>query len=145
MLCCRGEVVDARSGGGAAVAATFSGINGAEGTVGDVVSVAVGMMREVKQDRSCCAETESSESHAVTGLSHETLRPRGSQALFIYYNQLHRLPSSTEATHFVDSGRNPKINMIILIGRYIQFNNVCGGAKASWQTAPASLPSYISP
>lgn len=48
MFCCCGEDGDASSGSVALVmAATFKGINGVVETVGDVVSVAVGMMKEV--------------------------------------------------------------------------------------------------
>ena len=43
MLCCRGEDDEASSGSDAA---TFRGINGVEGTVGEVVRVAVDMTSE---------------------------------------------------------------------------------------------------
>jgi hypothetical protein len=58
VLCCFGDDGDASSGSGAAaVAATFRGINGVAGRVGDVVSVAVGMMREAMKIKRCATKS----------------------------------------------------------------------------------------
>ncbi len=61
----------ASCGSGTAMAATFRGINVVEGTVGDVVSVAVGMMRSDTRSGSSQGgrdetfETRLSESHTL--------------------------------------------------------------------------------